>query len=68
MPTKLPGSEPESGRDFRSSPDQPPRGPSNAGPLAETQARTVGFIARHPVLFKLLEWLGWNNPGGSMNP
>jgi hypothetical protein len=32
------------------------------------QARTGGFVARHPALLKTLQWLGWNNPGGSMNP
>jgi hypothetical protein len=29
---------------------------------------TDGYIARHPALARVLESLGWNNPGGSFNP
>jgi hypothetical protein len=29
---------------------------------------TGGYLARHPGLLKVLEWLGWNNPGAGMNP
>jgi hypothetical protein len=29
---------------------------------------TSGYIARHPTLLRVLEWLGLNNPGASMNP
>jgi hypothetical protein len=32
------------------------------------QTLTDGHIARHPALSRVLEWLGWNNPGGSFNP
>jgi hypothetical protein len=32
------------------------------------QTLAGGYIARHPPLLRVLEWLGWNNPGGSMNP
>jgi hypothetical protein len=32
------------------------------------QARAGGYIARHPAILKVLQWLGWNNPGGSVNP
>lgn len=68
MPPKPPGREFKNGRDSRSSEDQPPRDPSNAHLDAETQARTTRFITKHPALLKLIRWLGWNNPGGSMNP
>jgi len=34
----------------------------------EIQARTTRFITRHPALLALIRWLGWNNPGGGMNP
>jgi hypothetical protein len=42
--------------------------PSPANPIARIRIATGGFIARHPRLWRVLEWLGWNNPGGSMNP
>jgi len=42
--------------------------PSRFGAVARLQARTGGYVARHPAMLKVLEWLGWNNPGGSMNP
>jgi hypothetical protein len=32
------------------------------------QTRTAGYVVRHPAILKVLQWLGWNNPGGSMNP
>jgi hypothetical protein len=36
--------------------------------VTRIQTRAGGYIARHPALLGVLEWLGWNNPGGSMNP
>jgi hypothetical protein len=36
--------------------------------LSRLQARTGGYVARHPAMLKVLAWLGWNNPGGSVNP
>ena len=47
---------------------EPPAGPSRAGVVTRIQVRTGGFVARHPALLKTMQWLGWNNPGGSMNP
>ena len=32
------------------------------------QILASGYLARHPALLGVLEWLGWNNPGGSINP
>ena len=48
--------------------DQVPAEPSRSSAVSRLQARTGGFVARHPAMLKVLEWLGWNNPGGSMNP
>ena len=48
--------------------DQAPAGPSHANPVARIQTRAGGYLARHPTLLGVLEWLGWNNPGGSINP
>jgi hypothetical protein len=48
--------------------DQQPAVPPRYGAVARLQARTGGYAARHPAMLKVLEWLGWNNPGGSMNP
>jgi hypothetical protein len=39
-----------------------------ASAATRIQIRTSGYVARHPALLKVLQWLGWNNPGGSMNP
>jgi hypothetical protein len=36
--------------------------------VTRIQTLAGGYIARHPTLLQVLEWLGWNNPGGSMNP
>jgi hypothetical protein len=36
--------------------------------IARIQSQTNGYIARHPTLVRVLQWLGWNNPGASMNP
>jgi hypothetical protein len=48
--------------------DQVPAEPSRANPVLRIQILTGGFLARHPTPLKVLEGLGWNNPGGSMNP
>jgi len=49
--------------------DQRPAEPAHANPIARIQILTTsGYIARHPTKVKVLEWLGWNNPGGSTNP
>ena len=48
--------------------DQAPPVPSRSSVVSRLQARTGGYIARHPAMLKVLEWLGWNNPGGSINP
>jgi hypothetical protein len=48
--------------------DQRPAEPAQSGTVSRLQARTGGFVARHPAMLKVLGWLGWHNPGGSMNP
>ena len=48
--------------------DQVPAERSRSNTVSRLQARTGGYIARHPAMLKVLEWLGWNNPGGSINP
>jgi hypothetical protein len=48
--------------------EQPPPEPPRASAVARIQTRVGGYVARHPALSKVLGWLGWNNPGGSMNP
>jgi hypothetical protein len=48
--------------------DQARPEPSRANRLTRIQTQAGGYIARHPTLLPVLEWLGWNNPGGSMNP
>ena len=45
-----------------------PIAPNRPSAISRLQARSGGYVARHPTLLKLLEWLGWNNPGGSINP
>ena len=42
--------------------------PTRANPVTRIQTLTGGYIARHPALLTVLEWLGWNNPGNYMNP
>jgi hypothetical protein len=59
---------PEDGSSVDIRNDQAPAEPSRSNAVTRMQARTGGYIARHPALLKLLKWLGWNNPGGSMNP
>jgi hypothetical protein len=48
--------------------DQVPAESRQSGKFSRLQARTGGFVARHPAMLRVLGWLGWNNPGGSMNP
>jgi hypothetical protein len=48
--------------------DHAPTKPSRANPLMRIQMQMGGYLARRPALLKVLEVLGWNNPGGSMNP
>src|SRR4051794_41772360 len=48
--------------------DQAPAEPSRINPVTRIQTLTGGYIARHPALLRVLEWLGWNNPGGDMKP
>jgi hypothetical protein len=64
-PQKL---EPDDGSDAQLRHDQMPAEPSRANPVTRMQILTGGYIARHPTLLKVLEGLGWNNPGGNMNP
>jgi len=45
--------------------DQVPAGPSRSSTASRLQARTGGYVARHPAMLKLLGWLGWNNPAGA---
>jgi hypothetical protein len=68
IPTKPADFEPEAGRGSGPTGDQPPLEPPNADPVVPAQGRMIALIARHPALFKLLGWLGWNTPGGSANP
>jgi hypothetical protein len=48
--------------------DQLPAEASRTGTVSRLQARTAGYVARHPAILRMLGWLGWNNPDGSMNP
>lgn len=48
--------------------DQGPAEPSRSSAVSRLQARTGGYLARHPAMLEVLEWLGSNNPVGSMNP
>jgi hypothetical protein len=68
MPTTPARFEPEDGSGSRPPDDQLSAEPSHANPIARAQISTGGYIARHPSLLRVLEWLGWNNPGASMNP
>jgi hypothetical protein len=68
MPTNPAGFEPEDGSGSKPSADRLPAGPSHATPVARARILTGGFLARHPTVSRVLEWLGWNSPGGSMNP
>jgi len=65
QPQKL---EPEDGSGAQRRHDQVPAEPSRANLGTRIQTLIGGYLARHPTLLKVLEELGWNNPGGSMNP
>ena len=60
--------EPEDGSAAPPRHDQTPAEPWRANPVRRIQTLVGGYLARHPALLTVLEWLGWNNPGGSMNP
>jgi hypothetical protein len=60
--------EPDDGSGAQRRHDQAPAGPSRANPVTRIQTRAGGYLARHPALLRVLEWLGRNNPGGSINP
>ena len=60
--------EPEDGSSVRPRHDQPPAEPSRANPVTRIQTLAGGYIARHPTLLPVMQWLGWNNPGDSINP
>jgi hypothetical protein len=60
--------EPDDHRGVKLQDDQVPAEPSRSSTVSRLQARTGGYVARHPAMVKVLGWLGWNNPGGSMNP
>ena len=66
MPMKPAGSAPEDASGPGPPDDRRQAEPSH--PIVRARISTGGYIARHPGLLKVLEWLGWNNPGGSMNP
>jgi hypothetical protein len=65
MPQRL---EPDDDPGVQLQRDQVPAEPSRVSTVSRIQARTGGYVARHPAMLKVLEWLGWSNPGGSMNP
>jgi hypothetical protein len=64
-PKKL---EPKDGSGAQPRHDQAPAEPSRPNPVMRIQILAGGYLARHPVLLKVLEGLGWNNPGSSINP
>jgi hypothetical protein len=59
-PDDPPGAKPQD--------DPVPAEPSRPGTVSRIQAQAGEYAARHPAMLKVLQWLGWNNPGGSMNP
>jgi hypothetical protein len=65
MPQSL-GPDADPGVKFQD--DELPAEPSRPSAITRLQARTGGYVAKHPAMLKVLGWLGWNNPGGSMNP
>jgi hypothetical protein len=68
LPTKRPELKSEDGSASKPPDDQLPAELSHANPIARARILAGGYIARHPTLLRVLEWLGWNNPGGSINP
>jgi hypothetical protein len=68
VPTRPAGIEPDEGSATAPPDDQSAAEPSRVSPIARARVLASGCIARHPALLRVLEWLGWNNPGGSMSP
>ena len=68
VPTRPAGIDPDESPAPKPPDDQSAAEPSQPGLIARTRVMAGGYIARHPALLRVLEWLGWNNPGGSMNP
>src|SRR3954453_6749288 len=68
MPSRAPQQLEPDGCGPQPRPDQVRDGPSRANPVTGIQILTCGYLARHPALVAVLEGLGWNNPGGGMNP
>ena len=68
MPTKLADTEPGDASGPRAPDEQPSAEPSHANPSARARTLAGRYIAAHPAVWRVLEWLGWNNPGGSINP
>lgn len=60
--------EPEDASGAQPQHDQAPAEPTRANPVTRIQTRAGGYLARHPTLLRVLEWLSWNNTGGSINP
>ena len=60
--------EPDDGSGAQRRHDQAPAERFRASPVTRIQILAGGYLARHPTLLRVLEWLGWNNPGGSMGP
>jgi hypothetical protein len=60
--------DPDDGSGAQPRHDQAPAEPSRANPVLRLRILTGGYLARHPALSGVLEWLGWNSPGGSINP
>jgi hypothetical protein len=60
--------EPDDGSGAQRRHDQAPVEPSRVNPVLRIRILTGAYIARHPALLGVLEWLGWNSPGGSINP
>jgi hypothetical protein len=67
MPTRPAGCQPENRSGSPSRDHQLSAEHSHFNHMARTRTLSGGYIATHPILLRVLEWLGWNNPGGSMN-
>jgi hypothetical protein len=70
MPSPRPpqGLEPDNGSGAQPRHDQAPAEPTRANPVTRIQTQAGGYLARHPAVSRVLEWLSWNNPGDSINP
>ena len=60
--------EPEDNSGLQPRRDNAPAEPSRGNPVTRIQILAGRHLARHPALLTVLEGLGCNNPGGSMNP